>query len=653
MHLFTQLIKPAGPLNFLFLKVSGILILFSILSACNHPNPDRMKNAGRIVERQDRLYVSYVDSALGVNSDQFLHQLDNLLAVADSSSERGMAYRRFLLGYQSYKKGDPFRAAAYYSSMLKKGARDTALYADLVTLQQCGLLQIKMDSSINDGTFRLLLPVLELNESHPSRYRWWAYFMAARACYKIGDLDKADFYAMLAAKSVPDPSDKRQRTMFLSQQSTIAARRGDFNTAMRLQDSVTALAQNTGDKKMLAASKAAKALLYIKLGDTTEGYRLQLEAHQEKKSLGMPGEISECLNMAITFLNEKNYHRSSSFAHEALALAANKNDQENLWRAGQVLYNAFYEQKDYDSAFYYYALSHEARVRQIEEQKAKEYSSLKLKYDLDQQKAHNSRLSAEKKSKDNQNRMIIGGFSAAILLAAFAVRANFRQKKLRSEKDKLKAEKEKAELEQRLLRSQMDPHFVYNSLFAVQDVIRKDKKQEAINFLSDFADLLRISLHNSRQPFSLLHDEVKALESYLRLQSLRMEDLFIYQLRLYDGYEDDFDLVIPPMLIQPFVENAIYHGMKNLGQKGEVTVTIEKSGEVLHCIIEDNGNGLRNHPGFSKGNYLSTTITRERLQKLDMEFGRCSDLKIVDKKQAGQGQGVLVELDIPFLIEQD
>jgi tetratricopeptide (TPR) repeat protein len=211
-------------------------------------------------------------------------------------------------------------------------------------------------------------------------------------------------------------------------------------------------------------------------------------------------------------------------------------------------------------------------------------------------------------------------------------------------------EKEKVSLEQRLLRSQMEPHFIFNTLSVLQHIIRSDQKEKSIKYLRHFASLLRISLESSRASLVSLEDEVKALENYLSLQELRFEDKFNYVLEIYPGYEED-ELMIPPMLLQPFVENAIEHGLRGIPGKGIVKIMIRKQEDVLECIIEDNGCGLntRSTPHKDKRS-LSTTITRERLAILGKKTGKTALVEVIDKQsdRTSQETGTIVRVLIPF-----
>lgn len=201
------------------------------------------------------------------------------------------------------------------------------------------------------------------------------------------------------------------------------------------------------------------------------------------------------------------------------------------------------------------------------------------------------------------------------------------------------------QLHQRLLRSQMEPHFIFNALSHLQHYLHEGLKEKTLAYLTKFSRLLRISLANARQSFVPLHDEIDALRKYLDLQQMNYEDRFTYSIDIYEGYDED-QLLVPPMLIQPFVENALVHGIRDIEYPGVITISIRREFNSVRCLIEDNGAGIQSRSGRPDKPSLSTIITRERLELLNRQTGQPAFLHIVDKRETG-GLGVRVELQLP------
>lgn len=201
------------------------------------------------------------------------------------------------------------------------------------------------------------------------------------------------------------------------------------------------------------------------------------------------------------------------------------------------------------------------------------------------------------------------------------------------------------QLHQRLLRSQMEPHFIFNALSHLQHYLHEGLREKSLSYLTKFSRLLRISLANARQSFVSLRDEIDALRKYLDLQQMNYEDRFVYHIDIYDGHEVE-QLLVPPMLIQPFVENALVHGIRDIEYPGDITISIRREINSVLCIIEDNGSGMQSRGGRPDKPSLSTIITRERLELLNRQTGQPASLQIIDKRETG-ARGVRVELQLP------
>ncbi|WP_315817812.1 sensor histidine kinase [Paraflavitalea speifideaquila] len=142
------------------------------------------------------------------------------------------------------------------------------------------------------------------------------------------------------------------------------------------------------------------------------------------------------------------------------------------------------------------------------------------------------------------------------------------------------------------LLAQMNPHFLFNCLNSIDSYIIKNESRKASEYLNSFARLMRLILQNSRSNYISLKDEVETLELYLQMEGLRFRDQFRYEIRIVTQ-TDTASIVIPPMLIQPYVENAIWHGLMNKhdGTDRKVELLIEERGNNLYCVIQDNGIG--------------------------------------------------------------
>lgn len=220
---------------------------------------------------------------------------------------------------------------------------------------------------------------------------------------------------------------------------------------------------------------------------------------------------------------------------------------------------------------------------------------------------------------------------SAIFLFFYLRTRNIKKK----EEEKTEINKKFAELELNALQAQMNPHFVFNALSAIQNFILNNNAEEATDYLSRFSRLMRLFLESSRNKYIALSEEKVLLEYYIQLEQLRFKDKFTYQIILEENVS--LDTEIPSLLLQPFVENAINHGLVyKRTNDGYLNINFRRERNKLICIIEDNGIGrekaaeIKNRslkPYKSRG----TEITKERLRSLELIESTKIDIEILDK----------------------
>jgi tetratricopeptide (TPR) repeat protein len=212
---------------------------------------------------------------------------------------------------------------------------------------------------------------------------------------------------------------------------------------------------------------------------------------------------------------------------------------------------------------------------------------------------------------------------------------------------------EKLLVEQRLLRSQMNPHFIFNSLTSVQNFILKQDDTKASIYLSRFSELVRSILNNSLEEQITLEQEISTIENYLELQKVRFPEKFDYSL-FVDERLDVENTFIPPMLAQPFIENAIEHGIRNLGSKGKIDIRFMRSNDTLMLEIEDNGIGRSKaqellHQRDKNHKSMATAITQERIKVINKKLKNKITMEIIDlKDEQAKARGTRVAFGMPL-----
>ena len=207
-------------------------------------------------------------------------------------------------------------------------------------------------------------------------------------------------------------------------------------------------------------------------------------------------------------------------------------------------------------------------------------------------------------------------FYIASLFGVFLIAFFYFRSKNRRIQEKYKIEKNISDLERAALQAQMNPHFIFNCLNSIQGFIMDNDKEQAMEYLGGFAKLIRANLNASTSAKISLTEEHIILKNYLKLERLRLSDSFEYDIELPQNKNAD-DIMIPPMLIQPFVENAVIHGMRNGIKDGRILITFNIEGPILHVKVTDNGDSSLSPVHIPDHKSVGVDITRKRLNYIN------------------------------------
>lgn len=219
-------------------------------------------------------------------------------------------------------------------------------------------------------------------------------------------------------------------------------------------------------------------------------------------------------------------------------------------------------------------------------------------------------------------------------------------------KKTLTLQKELAEYEQKALHLQMNPHFVFNCLGSISSFIVQNGTDTAVKYLSKFSKLMRLTLEYSKEALIPIDKEIEGLQNYLELEQLRFNEKFDFTIAKTSDIEDDTEL--PPLLLQPFVENAIIHGLIPKKEKGLISIKFSLENKSLIWIIEDNGIGFNKSKEIKESlvvvhKSMALDITKKRLEMMEASTDQKSsvDIKeIINKK--GEILGTKVTLNLPL-----
>ncbi len=211
-----------------------------------------------------------------------------------------------------------------------------------------------------------------------------------------------------------------------------------------------------------------------------------------------------------------------------------------------------------------------------------------------------------------------------------------------------------AELELKALRSQMNPHFMFNTLNSIKNYILQAEPRPAAQYLASFAHLIRMTLQYSREKYISLRQELEVLQLYVELEKLRFDGSFQFHCTV----EPEVDLDqshIPPMILQPFLENAIWHGLMPLDGERHLWMTFQSVDDQIRCVIEDNGIGREAAKSSQKGRQhqsMGMDIIRDRIDMINLSQSLGISIEVFDKYEGTTATGTRVRVCLPKILEE-
>ncbi|MBN1183477.1 MAG: histidine kinase [Bacteroidales bacterium] len=318
------------------------------------------------------------------------------------------------------------------------------------------------------------------------------------------------------------------------------------------------------------------------------------------------------------YLETKKY----DLALKYLLHAANSKEHGEISLINRAYYylSTLYEDKnDFKNAYKYYKIYSQNNDSLINEQKAEEIANLKMQYELNKKQELMDAITSQKEAEMQAEKMrykfiknitIIGAVAFAIITILLVISYRGMQKqKITNLKNEINSYR------QRLMAQQMNPHFIFNMLNSIQFFIYENKKEESMNFVSQFAQLMRLNLYNSQNDIITIKDEIDALKIYLELEKIRLVNKFDYSIEI-DPMIDIEKQLVPSFLIQPLVENSIKHGISSIEHKGFIQTKIALNDSSLVYYIMDNGIGFKRSKAKkndNKHNSYGLELTKKRI----------------------------------------
>lgn len=496
---------------------------------------------------------------------------------------------------------------------------------------------------------------------------------------QLGNYQESLDYQFKAADYFIEKKQDREIAMCYNQIGSVYNFLNDFHKADYYLNEALRLAKLKGGKKLIASCNDNLGINYESEGSLEKAlahYRTALDGFQAIKERYHSSK-SLC-NIGNIYIKQGKYASAIDTFRQALMLSRETMAKENLSRSYAGLGKAFHHLNNTDSAYYYLALFSDMKDSLLDDTRAKQLIAMQELYESERKDHEIVKLNFENKSKQSQiqfaedrqriaelnlnnelqqkallssenerNKQSLlladnirkqqadsitnlnaqqvltsrlafsernkkywamsGGTGGIVLLSLFFYQL-FRRRQAKSTI-------ELNELKNRVLRTQLNPHFIFNALNSIRNYIQK-YPGVADEYLTRFSNLMRQVLENSEEEKITLQEEIAMLDNYVRLESIRFPQGFDYEI-MVDGAVDAANIMLPPLILQPMVENAIWHGLKPLQHRGKIIMRFTEHDGLLEITIEDNGIGLGSATlettGSGKKRSMGMQITRERI----------------------------------------
>ncbi len=383
---------------------------------------------------------------------------------------------------------------------------------------------------------------------------------------------------------------------------------------------------------------------------------LKKDIEEKGTGLGVASRVYAYKEIAKNYNRMKNYPEAINYLDQSLLALKEDSIPDLYMQVYELRSTAFAGMGNYEPAYTSYVSYKMLSDSLLNEKNFQTISDLQISYDTEKKEQEIVALNQKRKNQRMTTILLAGGLVVALGFLFLAYRSRILQQKLYQQEREieLKNQEQKiSELEQMALRAQMNPHFIFNSLNAVQHFVMKQDMEGVNNYLGAFAHLVRQTLDNSSRTLVSLDEEIKYLDTYLSLEKMKNNNKFDYKISVGDNI-DRSATFLPGMILQPFVENSIKHGMSGKDKNdGHIDVNISRNGRLI-CIIEDNGIG-RTRAKELRSSILPASkgmsITMNRIEAINKLYNSDISIQVDDVGTENNTVGTRVKIDLPVDLE--
>lgn len=576
------------------------------------------------------------------------HATQCLLNAEKSGKPVLIARAHFLHGSIS-NRSSKFDIAA---TQMKAGLQSLVPEKDTVTKQYNEIYELLLRglstaynyADKNDEAMNYALKALDVARRNKNDFAETAGLIAVSSLhYKIGDYTQAIKYSHLALQKNLKSNNKLPASKCYANLAIYHTAAKNLDSAAYYQKKAVELNRELKNYEGLVNNLVILSSINNDLGDIKAAISNLEEAEKITTEMNFDLQRFEILiNFCYAYNKEKRFSEAIAKADELIELSKLKSRTDKLSKAYKEKYTALYGLGKYKEAAEWLEMSIAISDSLKKEENEKNLQQLLVKYETEKKEEEIKRMTTEAQVKDllirQRNIQLVSVVVGVVVLLGLAL--------LLFRNYKIKKEFELLDLKQRFYRAQINPHFLFNALGSVQGFFYdKTDPNKAAGYLSRLSKLMRQILENTFDNQVSLAEEKTLMENYLEIQKVRMGNRFDYEIEMDDDLRD---VLIPSMITQPFLENAVEHGFKELSdRKGKINILISEADNTLQIKIEDNGTGLSEKKDPSEHKSRAMDITWERLKLLGKSKKKNANFEVIDNLANG-GVGVTVLINLPI-----
>lgn len=479
----------------------------------------------------------------------------------------------------------------------------------------------------------------------------------------ILNLDDAEYYFKRSLNYAKQIHDRRQMALALSNSAGVNLERNQLKLAIQNANLSINYLTDLNDYNGLGEVHNILGMVYKKKGNfnlASVNFNKALVYYESTSNKEKIAGVYH--NVGTIFKEEKKYSNALNYLNRSIEIRKQFGSKNQIYHTYRTIADLYKETNNPNKSLEYMelyinyldsntTLQAATKIAELSESYRSEQRERLINAQADslrrqqQEKVLTSTKLENSQLRNNFQMYIIIAFLIIIILAGIIIFYRWNHAKIVQQQ-------REAEMSQTLLRTQMNPHFVFNAMSVIQSYIFENDTVNSSKFLVNFSRLMRLILENSPKEFIPINTEVEILQKYLEMQKLRFQDRFQYEIYTNETLFND-DALIPPMITQPFIENAIEHGQLHTIEGGFIKISFTKEDEMLVISIIDNGIGRKKSKLNKKSvahKSMAMDITSERIKNLNKK-SKSEGRLIVEDFDKILETGTKVVISLPYTVD--